>query len=375
MPSDSISFSHSRVRHSRYDRAAAAAVAGAIGVLLLPGWARAFMQQTTVEGPVGSDIGGVWLSVQQILPEFRIQYSHPDEGRPVPFKVGPIPAELEPLTGKHPKGVVITELTDAGKCSELGLLSGDIVFKLNSTQVSDVAAFEQALTALPPTVVLTIRRPAIRMTTARLIKINYSVSKAGTEGISAVGSEAADVQVLDVTLPFADKLEETRRTHEFWQASASDIKSLADSWATLPAGNPSLFLRGKHRLVAAESYDEALSGDEGLKDSKQVLLMDMDGNPIRGSSGGKIIDVYGFESVTPQRIEGSYVTVAMASAPFPINVEFKGRFVMTRVTDWSNKDDQLRKAAAAQKKPKEDLDSYKLAPDVPAAKKPAPAAH
>lgn len=374
MPSDSFSFSYFRVRRARCRRAGAAAVIGAVGVLLLPGGAPAFVQQTTVEGPIGGDIGGVWLSVQQIVPEFRVQYPRPAEGRPVPFKVGPIPADLEPLVGKHPKGVAVTELLDAGQCADFSIMTGDIVVKLNSTEVADVAAFEQGLSSLPQTVVLTIRRPAIRMTTARLIKIKYSVSKGGSEGISAVDAENADVQVLDVQLPFADKLEETRRTHQLWQASASDIKSLADSWPGLPANEPSLFMKGKHRLVAASDYDEALSGDEGLKGTKQALLVDLDGNPVRGSSGGKIVDVYGFESVTPQRIEGSYVTVAMASAPFPINVEFKGRFVMTRVADWSDKDDQIRKAAAAEKKPKENLDSYKLAPEVPDPPK-APAAH
>ncbi|MBI5506432.1 MAG: hypothetical protein HY899_16690 [Deltaproteobacteria bacterium] len=376
MPSDSFSFSHFRVRRTRHHRrAAAAAVAGAIGLLLLPDGARAFVQQTTVEGPIGGDIGGVWLSVQQIVPEFRVQYPRPAEGRPVPFKVGPIPADLEPLVGKNPKGVVVTELLDAGKCAEFSIMAGDIVRKLNSTDVADVAAFEQGLQSLPQSVVLTIRRPAIRMTTARLIKIKYSVSKGGSEAISAIGGENADIQVLDVRLPFADKLDETRRTHQLWQAAAADIESLAGSWPTLPVSDPPLFMRGQHRLVAASDYDESLSGDEGLKGTKHALLVDLDGNPVRGASGGKIVDVYGFESMTPQRIEGSYVTVSMASAPFPINVEFKGRFVMTRVADWSDKDDQLRKAAAAEKKPKEDLDSYKLAPEVPEAPKaPAPAA-
>lgn len=371
MSSDSFSCSHFRVRPCRHRRAAA--VAAAIGMLLLPGRAAAFLQQTNVEGAVGGDIGGVWLSVQQILPEFRIQYPRPTEGRPVPFKAGPIPADLEAVTGKHPKGVTVTELTDAGKCAEFGIFAGDIVTKLNSTELVDAASFEQALTTLPQMIVLTIRRPALNMTTARLIKIRYSASKAGSEGISAIGSETVDVQLLDVALPFADKLEETRRTHQLWQASASDIQSLTDTWGNLAPSDPPMFMNGKNRLVAASNFDEALSADESLRDSKLAMVVDLQGNPVRGSSGGKTVDVYGFESLAPQRIEGTYVTVSMASAPFPINVEFKGRFVMTKVAEWSDKDEQARKAAAAEKKPKEDLNAYKLAPDVPDAAK-APAA-
>jgi len=369
MPRVSILFSRDSVRIVRHRRVTAAALAGASAAVLLAGQASAFPQQTTVQGPVGGDIGGVWLSVQQILPEFRIQYPRPAEGRPVPFKVGPIPADMELIAGKHPKGAVITEMTDVAKCQEYGILVGDIVTKLNASPITDAAVFEKAVTDVPPTVVVTIRRPAIQLTTARLIKIKYTAAKSESGGMSAVSGEKADAQILDVVLPFAAKLEETRTTHKLWQPSAADFKSLGESWAQLPPNNPPLFVKGSNRLVAASDFDDALSSDESLKDSKFAFMADLEGNPIRGSASSKIVDVYGWESVTPQRIEGSYVTVTMAAAPFPINIEFKGRFVMTRVADWSDKDDQLRKAAA-DKKPKENLDAYKLAPEVPQPAKP-----
>lgn len=365
----SISFSRNRAGRQRHRRAAAAAAVAGIGTaVLIAGQAAAFIQQTTVEGPIGGDIGGVWLAVQQILPEFRIQYPRPAEGRPVPFKVGPIPAELEPITGKNPNGVAITELIDAGKCAEYSLMAGDLVVKLNSTLITDVASFEKSLSDLPQTVVLTVRRPAIQLTTARLVKIKYTAGKSESEGMSAVTGEKADVRILDVVLPFSEKLDETRKTHKVWQPSEADIKSLAQSWAELPPSDPPIFMRGTHRLVAASNFDDALSSDETLKSSKLALIADLEGAPVRGAGSSKSIDMYGWESVTPQRIEGTYVTVTMAAAPFPINIEFKGRFVMTRVADWSDKDDQRRKES--DKKPKENLDSYKLAPEVPEPAKP-----
>ena len=58
------------------------------------------------------------------------------------------------------------------------------------------------------------------------------------------------------------------------------------------------------------------------------------------------------------------------TTPFPINIEFKGRFEMTKIAEWSDQDDKNRAAAEA-KKPKEDLDKYKTLPDVPAPAKPA----
>lgn len=373
MPNDSASFSSLHARGSRRRRpgAGAAAAGAAIGALLWSAPAPAFFQQTSLEGPVGTDIGGVWLSVQQILPEFRIQFSRPAQGPILPFKVAPIPASLEPVLGKHPKGVSISECTDAAKCADYGIFVGDVLVKVNSAEVNDVAAFDRALTTPAPNILLSIRRPAMKMTTARLIKIKYAASQGSGEGVSAVGGETVDIQALDLRLPFADKLEETRRTHELWQAAAADLKALETAWPTLPLNNPLYFLKGKHRLVAASDYDEALSADQSLKGTKSALVMDLEGAPQKGSAGGKNIDVYGFESVTSKRMEGAYVTVAMASAPFPINVEFKGRFVMTRIADWSDQDVKALEAAEAAKKPKEDLGAYKLAPDVPPSTKAA----
>ena len=61
-------------------------------VLASPLPAAAFFQSTKLEGTIGSDIGGVWLSVQQVMPEFRINYPKPAGGKAVPVEAGPIPS-------------------------------------------------------------------------------------------------------------------------------------------------------------------------------------------------------------------------------------------------------------------------------------------
>lgn len=361
--------SKARSKTTRFARRVSALTAALAGALLLPTPSPAFFQQTRLEGSIGSDIAGVWLSSQQVMPEFRISFPKPTNATPaVPVKVGPIPTDLEPVTGKNPSGVSIVDCGTTGFCADNGLVAGDILVRVNSSELTDVASFDKAVENLPSSVVLSVRRPALRLSTARLIKIKYGrEGKETSEG--SVEREKLDLRVLDVKLPFAEELEATRQSHKFFVPSPELLEKMGKNWSDLPPNQPLVLFRGDHRFVAKADFDEALSGDSALRKATHAIVMDMDGNPAAG--GGKLVDIYGIESIRRDVIEGNYVTVTIASAPFPINVEFKGRFRMTRLVDWSNEDEKKQAAIAAKKAPAEDLGKYKTLPDVPkpAAKK------
>lgn len=343
--------------------------AGALAVALLtPTPCLAFFQQTKLEGTVGTDLGGVWLSVQHLMPEFNIHYRKPLDGPPVPVEVGPVPADLEPVAGKKPIGLAIVTCINPGFCAENGLLVGDVILSVNSIPVPDVAAFEAVLANPAPTMRLTMRRPALKMSTTRLMKIKYVTEQTEVDGAS-VAQEKLEVRVLDLALPFADEIEKSRREHGLFQPSAAQMESLSKNWFDLEGSKPLLFVKGNHRFVAQSAFDEALASDKNLTDSKFALIMDLTGSPMRGG-GGQVIDVYGIESVSAKAMDGSYVSVTIANAPFPINIEFKGRFAMTKLADWSDQDDKVQAARAAARKPPEDLNKFKTLPDVPAEAKP-----
>ena len=329
-------------------RAGAAALALALALALAvacPAPAQAFFQQTKLEGTVGRDLGGVWLSVQQVAPEFRISVPKPPAGG-LPVEVGPLPAELAPLIDRDQGGVVVTSCREPGFCSDNAILVGDILTKINGDLLKDVAAFRAANGRVVDILVVSIRRPALKMTTARLLKVKFE--RRGREAAdSSVEEESLDVRVLDAKLPFLDQLEETRRTHELFRPTARQLEDLGKGWAELPANDPPILFHGEHRFASKDSFDEALAADDSLGRSSHALLMNLDGNPAKG--GGKLVDVYGLESLGDKELSGNYVSVAMASAPFPINVEFKGRFVMTRIADWSDADDKLREKADSKK--------------------------
>jgi hypothetical protein len=339
--------------------------AGALAAsLIAPTQASAFFQQTSLEGTLGTDIGGVWLSVQNIMPEFRIQYPKPASGPAIPIEVGPIPAELQSLLGDKPTGVVVTKCIDTQFCSDQGLLVGDVVMDINTRPTPDVAAFNEAVANTPPSILISIRRTALKMTTARLLKIKYSGGQSGSEN----AGESLDIRVLDVTLPFDKQIDESRVNHTAVVPATADFDAITEGWAELPLQSPLRYATGKHRFVAQGSFDESLSGDKSLTNSKFAIVMDLTSNPVRGG-GGQVIDVYGIEQLDSKKMSGNYVSVTIANAPFPINIEFKGRFEMTRLTDWSDQDDKNRAAAEAAK-PKEDMEKYKTLPDVPAPAKP-----
>lgn len=354
-------------------------LAGALtaAVPLTPLSAEAFYQQTSLEGPVGSDLGGVWLSVQNVGPEFRISFPRPEAGPAIPLEVSPPPASMEALVGPKPMGVAIKKCDPPGFCNQNGLLEGDVIVAVNSRPITDMASYESALTNPAKTMLLSIRRPALQMTTVRLVKIRYqaeSAEQAEAEADSAgtsVAVEALAVKVVDAALPFADKVEESRSTHVLFQPSAEQVQHLADKWSELERNAPPLYVNGKHRFIARSMFDESLNSDRSLDDSKFALIMDLKSNPTSGG-GGQVIDVYGIESVGPRELSGNYVSVTIANAPFPINIEFKGRFRMTRIADYSDLDDKVQAARAAAMKPKDDLDKYETLPEVPAPGTPAP---
>ena len=342
--------------------------AGALAAsLIAPAQASAFFQQTSLEGEVGTDLGGVWLSVHNITPEFRVNFEKPKSGPAVPIEVGPVTPDLHPLVGDKPMGVVITKCVDATFCSSNGVLVGDVIVEVNSRATPDQAAYDEATANAPQQVFLSIRRPALKMTTARLIKIKYG--PASSAGGESSAEESLDFRVLDVALPLDEKIEQSRMKYQLVVPTPEELESIGKSWAELPSRKPLRYATGKHRFVARSAFDESLNTDKNLQHAKFAVVADLKSNPASGSAG-QVIDVYGIESIDSKKMSGNYVSVTIANAPFPINIEFKGRFEMTRLADWSDLDEKQRAAEEA-KKPKEDLEKFKTLPDVPAPAKPA----
>lgn len=336
-------------------------------LFLLPGaGAEAFFQTTTVEGTIGRDLGGIWLLVHNTAPQFRVRIDK--DAAASRMQVGEISPETRRLLGHG--GVVITGFKDTAALSEaqsMGVFEGDVILKVNSEVVEDLASYREALETVPEAMFLGLIRPALRRSEARVVKLRYSATVGELDGQSAVVSEQVDFRLLESVLPFADEIEKANRASEPWTATAEQVAAVKGSWHKLPLPERRPFVRGEYTMTAADSYDSSLRRDRNIDDTIFAVVGKLQGSPMLG--GGQRIMVWGFRDFAPGKANGTLVDVTMGSAPFPISIEFKGTFEMMRLADWADTDNEVlaeRKAAEARKKAAA-YDDIELAPDVPAA--------
>jgi len=324
-----------------------------------------FFQKTTVEGTIGKDIGGVWLAVHQMMPMFRVRLDRGAD-RVAPFDVGPIGEEHTALFPGKPQGVVITRMADPTVSARIGVFEGDIVSKINTIPVVDVASYEKALATVDKWFLATIKRTGMRYTSAKLVKVEYA-AKEGTleDGTTGLAEETIQIQFSDAKLPFAEQLEKTRESHAAFVPDAKAIAALAAEWWKLPLAKPATFVNGEHRVIAESNYDAALREDDNLDGTSFAIVSQFQGNPL-GGGGGKNIAVYGAREVGPKEIAGTYVETTLAQAPFPISIEFTGSFTLTRLADFSNKDTEHRAKQASTEQKELERKDVPVAPDVPA---------
>lgn len=328
--------------------------------------ADAFLQTTKSEGTIGKNVGGVWLAVHHIMPLFRVRLDRNSPEKAAPFDVGPIEGDLTELFAGKPQGVVITKLADAGTSARTGIFEGDIITKVNTSVITDVASYEKALESVKEWFLVTVRRTGLRYTTARIVKLEYKAEEGEVaDGTSGLTSETVQFRMVDDVLPFSKDVEKTRETHQLFTPDDKAISALAADWWKLPAPPKPLIVNAEHRVVAEEVYDASLREDDNLDGTEFSIISTVQSNPLAGG-GGKTISIYGISEITPKTMSGSYIETTLAQAPFPISIEFGGAFTMTKLADFSNKDLEYRAAQLETEKKTLESDDVKVAPDIPA---------
>jgi hypothetical protein len=363
----------SPTRRRLVQSAAAALCLTALTVPVRP--AAAFLQTTELRGLLGSDIGGVWLVIHHVMPEFRIRYDRPEgvssPSDYVPFKVGPIDSEIQEAFGDSLEGVQVTEITDARVARETGIFLGDIILRFNSVIVTDQEDFQKGLEKAPKAIVLNVRRRGLMHSAARLMKLKYEAVEAAESDSAGAGiavpEEKLNVLVLDVALPFDDAVQKARSETSLWVPTPEDLKLVGETWADLPEVENLRYMRSENKVVAAANYDSDLALDRNLLGSSFAMIFKFAGLSAGGQPGGQLIDLYGIKRILPDRMEGNVVSALVASAPFPISVEFKGAARFYRVADYSDADIRKRqKAASGDGANGGDFEGVELEPDIPA---------
>lgn len=333
----------------------------------------AFFQKTKLEGALGRDVSGVWLAVHHLMPTFRVRLDR-DPANVAPFRVGPVPKELAPAVGAKLKGVVIKEFTAPGVGDKYGLFEGDVITKVNTMPVTDEESFAKALAEVKEWFLVTVHRTALKHSKVRIVKIKYEAGEQKTEGASEIASEKVEVRIADGQLPFADDLEKSRIEGTFFIPTKAQVEGLEKSWYKLPAPQKPVYVNGEHRVVGAAAYDSSLREDDNLDGTLFAIVTMLQGNPMAGGGGQNIV-IYGFEEIDADSASGSFVDSTIATAPFPISIEFYGRFEMTKLAPYSDEDEKHQAIAAkeaARKEQEAENKNLELAPDVPADIPPPP---
>ena len=324
--------------------------------------ASAFVQKTSVRGTIGTDIGGVWLVLQDLAPSFRVRVDRVEGNAVLPFKVAAPGPDARRLLGPAMRGVAISGFTDPRASGEYGIFEGDIITKVNAVQVRDLAGYREAIAGIKKYALVMIRRPGLASTRARLLKIRYRPIEGEIDGTSALVGEDIDVRIKDVVWPFAEQLATSARENELWTPAGTDIEQLAATWHELAAPERPTFVGGEFEVVASGAYDAIQRKDIELEDTVFAIVAKLAGNPVTG--GGSNIGIYGVRKISGSEISGSYVEATLASAPFPISIDFNGTFRMIRLAEFSSKDVELEQAKRAAKIKGEQA-KVRVAPDIP----------
>lgn len=141
------------------------------------------------------------------------------------------------------------------------------------------------------------------------------------------------VQIDDrqVTLPPALKtaIDAANKEHAVWTPTAADLETIRDQWATLPAEDRGVS-KIEHRVVAKDAFDEMLKNEELMQDADWVVQQSADFRPNEGRPVREVL-IWGTLEPTPDGFTGNHMSVAVAAAPFPIPISFKGTFRMYRM--------------------------------------------
>jgi hypothetical protein len=126
-----------------------------------------------------------------------------------------------------------------------------------------------------------------------------------------------------------EKLDEANKAHALWTPTTADLEAIRDAWANLPADDRGIEST-EHRIVGKDAFDEMLKNEELTQNAQWVVQQSSSFRPNEGRPVREVL-IWGGLEATPDGFSGNHMSVAVAAAPFPIPISFKGTFRMYRM--------------------------------------------
>jgi hypothetical protein len=142
-----------------------------------------------------------------------------------------------------------------------------------------------------------------------------------------------EIRERHVILPAAQNAAIKRANDELggvWAPSPADLDAIERAWDTLEPEVRGI-VKIENQLTGRDAYDDDLKKDESTKDALWVFRQS-----YNFESGGSR-PVNQANLIAPQKVEdgvysGKFIAVAVAAAPFPVPITFKGTFRMIPVS-------------------------------------------
>jgi hypothetical protein len=196
----------------------------------------------------------------------------------------------------------------------------------------------------PPTTTTTVPAPLTQTTTVEgsvpdlggrwLLLATVALGESAKRTLTSVfdiGHTEGKVEIRErhVILPEAQNAALKRANDELggvWAPTPADLEAIGSAWNTL---EPELrgIVKIENQLTGRDAYDDDLKKDESTKDALWVFRQS-----YNFESGGSR-PVNQANLIAPQKVEdgvysGKFIAVAVAAAPFPVPITFKGTFRM-----------------------------------------------
>jgi hypothetical protein len=121
-----------------------------------------------------------------------------------------------------------------------------------------------------------------------------------------------------------EAVEAANRSGRPWTPSARAVARVAEEWERLPPREPRA-TEVVATLTAREAFGEELTEDPRTRDARWVVRLQETPSP----DGGPVMEQVHVYAATERRrrgFAGSYTSVALAAAPFPVPITFHGEF-------------------------------------------------
>ncbi len=146
------------------------------------------------------------------------------------------------------------------------------------------------------------------------------------------GKPSLSIRAVTLPSPGAERLAAANTAGQPWTPAADDLDALAAQWDALGTAAAPVPESVATQIVAHDAFDDALKKDTDAHDALWVVQQTAT-FPKKTAAVAEEIRLYAVRERLDDGYTGPFLHTAIAMAPFPIPITFRGTFRLYRVHD------------------------------------------